>query len=319
MNKCISPAHTPLVCFGGVCGAILQSDAAICPLDCNILRSCSACLQNPLCGWCSAENKNGEGVCVAAEKVVGEGFSCGPGFNWSYQVCPKENECTNFHHDCDPISEECIDLDSGFKCQCKQGYERVETRCVPICSPDCVNGNCVAPNKCECHFGFVGKNCNDKCNCNGHSNCLESDLNNCTNCLNNTQGPNCAKCKTFYVGNPTNNGACISCSDYCNAHTSICLSQEHYNKWCNGTIGPNFDPEKLKQEIIESGVESGPVNVAFCCGCSNNTTGDTCNDCFPGWLPFFKFNKSISISFLTCLKQWFDEFHFQVILELTRS
>lgn len=283
------------------------------------MRSCSACLQNPLCGWCSAENKNGEGVCVAAEKVVGEGFSCGPGFNWSYQVCPKENECTNFHHDCDPVSEECIDLDSGFKCQCKQGYERVETRCVPICSPDCVNGNCVAPNKCECHFGYVGKNCNDKCNCNGHSNCLESDLNNCTNCLNNTQGPNCAKCKTFYVGNPTNNGACISCSDYCNAHTSICLSQEHYNKWCNGTIGPNFDPEKLKQEIIESGVESGPVNVAFCCGCSNNTTGDTCNDCFPGWFPFFKFNKSISILFLTCLKQWFDEFPFQVILELTRS
>ncbi|ODM98691.1 Multiple epidermal growth factor-like domains protein 8 [Orchesella cincta] len=282
LNKCLSPAHVPMLCFGGVCGTVLQSDPAICPLGCGVLRSCSSCLQNPLCGWCAAEDKNGEGVCVSAEKVVGEGFSCGAGFNWSYAVCPKENECTNLHHDCDAISEVCINLDEGYRCQCKEGYNRTETGCIPICVPQCVHGKCAAPNKCLCDFGFVGNNCNDKCNCNGHSNCLEDDLDNCINCVNNTQGPNCAKCKAFFVGDPTNNGECISCHDYCNSHTSICLSEENYNQFCNNTVATNFDPQKLREEILASGVLSGPTSVARCCGCSNKTSGSTCEGCLQG-------------------------------------
>ncbi|XP_023565763.1 nephronectin isoform X2 [Octodon degus] len=33
-------------------------------------------------------------------------------------------------------------------------------QCQPVCHPQCKHGECVGPNKCKCHPGYVGKTCN---------------------------------------------------------------------------------------------------------------------------------------------------------------
>ncbi len=32
---------------------------------------------------------------------------------------------------------------------------------VAICSPECVNGDCVSPNTCDCDVGWTGSTCNE--------------------------------------------------------------------------------------------------------------------------------------------------------------
>ena len=62
--------------------------------------------------------------------------------------------------------------------------------CQPVCDQGCVHGNCVAPNRCECHFGHVGDNCSLECLCNGHSNCMGVTMEMrqiCVECHNNTR------------------------------------------------------------------------------------------------------------------------------------
>jgi hypothetical protein len=96
------------------------------------------------------------------------------------------------------------------------------------------------------------------------------------------QGPNCSKCKPMYVGDPKNNGACIACIDYCNGHSSICLSDSEYNNWCNET-NKYLPASQLMSKIVANGVQSGPSTVAFCCHCKNQTEGDTCSQCTKGY------------------------------------
>ena len=60
--------------------------------------------------------------------------------------------------------------------------------CTPVCHQGCVHGTCTLPDTCQCHFGFVGKNCSTECECNGHSNCKSVVMKNvCLECKNNTQ------------------------------------------------------------------------------------------------------------------------------------
>ncbi len=62
-------------------------------------------------------------------------------------------------------------------------------KCKPDCKQRCEpHGDCVAPNVCQCHFGYVGDNCSTECMCNKHSNCRsihEKDV--CLACQNNTK------------------------------------------------------------------------------------------------------------------------------------
>lgn len=59
--------------------------------------------------------------------------------------------------------------------------------CKPVCEQGCVNGTCVEPNACQCHFGYVGQNCSVECQCNKHSNCRGVGAQDqCLQCFNNT-------------------------------------------------------------------------------------------------------------------------------------
>lgn len=63
----------------------------------------------------------------------------------------------------------------------------VSGQCEPVCAQGCVNGTCVSPGVCQCHFGFVGENCSAQCSCNKHSNCAGvSKPDVCLECHNNT-------------------------------------------------------------------------------------------------------------------------------------
>ena len=42
---------------------------------------------------------------------------------WNFLSCPLENECNNTHHTCDLEKQNCIDLELGHYCECKEGYE----------------------------------------------------------------------------------------------------------------------------------------------------------------------------------------------------
>ena len=70
-----------------------------------------------------------------------------------------------------------------FEFSCRSG------ECEPVCVQGCQpNGDCVAPDICQCHFGYVGHNCSTECECNRHSNCKSvEEKHHCLACQNNTQ------------------------------------------------------------------------------------------------------------------------------------
>lgn len=212
-----------------------------------------------------------------------------PTFSWHYVKCPPENECLNNHHTCDNKSEICVDALEGFTCICGPGYKEERSTCVPVCSKGCVRGVCVEPNVCRCDFGYVGSNCSIQCQCNGHSNCAGPDrLDECIECHNNTQGRQCQKCRPLYVGDPTNNGQCMPCSEFCNGHADICVDVNMATK--------AFRPENELRYLLEQ-IHEGPSGLAKCINCANNTRGDRCDECIYG---YFRGSTDASVACREC-------------------
>ncbi|GAB6023337.1 hypothetical protein CHUAL_008138 [Chamberlinius hualienensis] len=290
LKECISPSYQMLRCAGGVCGLVSRR----CPQPCIEFTQCSKCLSQSYCGWCSlnANNNNGDGICMEGGLHGPLSGSCAPlslntsrpdtfGKTWSYLKCPRENECTNGHHNCKWKSEECIDKPEGFECRCREGYVSDNKVCKPVCKKGCVNGTCSEPNLCVCNFGYVGDNCSIGCQCNGHSNCAgPNELSTCLKCHNHTQGDQCEKCEPFYVGDPQNNGQCISCSTYCNNHSDICISPDYRSHYIN--ISSSFNKHDLMEELKQF-VTEGPPMEAVCLKCQDFTEGDRCDSCIQGY------------------------------------
>ncbi|XP_050427055.1 multiple epidermal growth factor-like domains protein 8 [Adelges cooleyi] len=195
---------------------------------------------------------------------------------WYYISCPPENECENGHHSCDKESEECVDQAEGFRCVCGKGYQSdINSQCVPICSQGCVRGECVKPDVCQCGFGYVGSNCTIQCECNGHSNCAGPDrLTECLSCQNNTQGPQCQRCKPLYVGNPIDHGQCVPCSEYCNGHSRVCVEKIESDPFDSMGYINNQNNGLIQND--------GPLADAYCINCMDNTTGPRCSGCLLG-------------------------------------
>lgn len=298
LSRCLSPSYKPLLCSGGNCGLLLtRDDTHQCPLSCESYKMCSKCLNKAHCGWCSTANGvdgSGDGICVEGSleqpisgsediptsqvcKMKYESIKntlANSPFSWSFLKCPAENECINQHHTCDNKTEKCVDLVEEFKCECAEGYKQsnVSLECLPICMLGCVHGVCVDPGKCKCDFGYVGDNCSIECACSGHSDCEGPEkLDVCLDCKNNTIGAQCEKCDKFFVGDPKNNGKCVSCLDYCNGHTDICVADK-LEGYSNMT--------KLELEAVL--VEGAKIN-AVCLNCAHQTDGSRCETCNTGF------------------------------------
>lgn len=287
LNECISPSYQPLYCTGGVCALILTPDEKEnCPEPCDAYDQCQTCLRHAHCGWCSKSNTDGEGVCtegsladyparstcdVIYAKAKNTSIAPDDRFTWNYVKCPPENECNNGHHNCDPKSETCFDLNFGFECRCAEGFALEEQKCVPVCKQGCVHGRCVEPDRCDCDFGYVGVNCSIQCQCNGHANCAGPDkLDECGECHNNTMGAQCEKCKKWYVKSDKN-GDCIPCNEYCNGHSDLCVPADR-------------DDLKFKSRSeLEFELTEGVVGEAVCLDCQNKTDGEQCDTCINGF------------------------------------
>ncbi|XP_066249921.1 protein draper-like [Euwallacea similis] len=142
---------------------------------------------------------------------------------------------------------------------CCEGYSKnlAENLCVPECNNGCFNGNCIAPNKCQCNQGFGGENCDITCpngrygqNCsnicdcpvqahcdpfNGNCHCNPGFTGNfCEDqCVSGTYGINCTeKCKC-------ENGYCHHVTGSCQCHPGYtgyscdkpCLNG-YYGEYC---------------------------------------------------------------------------------------
>ncbi|KAG1714971.1 Multiple epidermal growth factor-like domains protein 8 [Nymphon striatum] len=326
LGRCMSPSFQPLRCAFGECGVLLlgsrtEYGAQQCSSPCHQFQQSRTCLSNPTCGWCSLSGKavDGRGLCMRGGLFGPTGGVCshssikltdgvplnhnvsewikmsdGPPI-WSYLKSPPENECLNGHHNCDNDREECIDTEQSFECRCRPGYlPSQEGTCKPVCNQGCVFGNCVQPDVCECHFGYIGINCTTQCLCNGQSNCAgPNQLDVCLACQNNTQGHNCEKCKPFFVGSPKKKIKCISCKVFCNGHSEICLSPEFYNSSSVLMSSIHLQPQMYQNifDIIDIRklVVEGPESEAVCMNCQQNTEGDRCEQCKSG---FFRIGDS---------------------------
>ncbi|KAM7353309.1 multiple EGF like domains 8 isoform 1-T1 [Cochliomyia hominivorax] len=293
LNTCLSPQTQPILCAGGVCGLVLETNETDhCPEPCHVYTQCSTCLEHAHCGWCAREGYNGDGICTEGslenKQEYPSGSTCDLIYaslrndsqltpadvvTWNYVKCPIENECTNGHHHCHPISEKCIDTENGYRCVCGEGYKSENDTCIPVCTQGCVRGNCISPNKCECDFGYVGANCSIQCLCNGHSNCKGPNLlDECIECHNNTMGAQCEKCQPLFVGDPREGRACIPCHEYCNGHTDSCIAHDS---------DPGFF--NMTRAELELNLPEGPLGNATCLRCANNTAGERCDTCIVGY------------------------------------
>ncbi|XP_078507442.1 multiple epidermal growth factor-like domains protein 8 isoform X2 [Lissotriton helveticus] len=284
LQQCMSPTYLPMRCAAGMCGRVL-SGLESCAPSCSLYKQCALCIRQPRCGWCARSWENGNGRCLAgglAGPKLGLELSCrSPEMEWAFMSCPPENECLNDHHDCNK-TQNCNDMPQGYECTCKNGYtlDNVTGLCRPVCDQGCVNGTCVEPNRCQCHFGYVGQNCSVECQCNKHSNCAGVGAQDqCTECFNNTMGEHCEKCKPLFVGSAANGGTCKPCLDFCRGNSAICISRDEYDK-------AKVDPAKfpLERSLIPGWVPEGPAeDVAICVNCQNNSFGEKCESCLLGY------------------------------------
>lgn len=304
LNQCVSPTYLHLRCSVGECGPVVQGASDNCPTPCFANTQCSHCLRQAWCGWCPVpqDTYNGTGICLSGglhgptdgecssqeiswmygplpadvANATVNGIQGTP--QWTYLTCPPENECLNGNHDCRD-NEQCTDTYESFECNCKTGYARAsETEaCAPVCSQACGDhGRCVAPEECECFFGFVGHDCTVKCACNGHSNCRsETEIDVCLECRNNTTGDHCEHCLPFFVGNPADGVSCTPCLDHCYGNSHYCMTEEEYRVYSNA------DP--ATRGNLSDFVTYGPKDDVFCVGCKNFSEGDHCDSCIDGY------------------------------------
>ncbi|KAM6319723.1 LOW QUALITY PROTEIN: multiple epidermal growth factor-like domains protein 8, partial [Podargus strigoides] len=283
LQQCMSPTFVPLRCVAGACGRLLRGPES-CGPECAGAPQCSHCLRQPRCGWCARRGHNGSGRCLEGGlrgPRHGLAQACGAEAEWAFLSCPPEDECANGHHDCN-ATQDCRDLARGFRCACKSGYrlDNATGLCRPVCEQGCVNGTCVEPNRCRCHFGFVGHNCSVPCECNGHSQCQGPGARDrCLQCLNNTKGAQCERCQPLFVGSARGGGSCRPCRSFCRLNAAVCVTREELER-------ARRDPARfpLDPAMIPTWVAEGPSEeAAVCVNCQNNSVGQRCDGCRPGF------------------------------------
>ncbi|XP_047668729.1 attractin isoform X5 [Tachysurus fulvidraco] len=172
------------------------------PENCSGYRTCSQCLDQPGCGWCTDPSNTGRGQCMEGsyrgpiQTLLHAPSSSKPSlvpapqallnvswcphenkYNWSFIQCPA-CQC-NGHSACvnESICERCEDLTTGKHCEsCISGYYGDPTN----------GGNC------------------QPCKCNGHASMCNSNNGKCFCTTKGIKGDRCHQCEVEnrYQGNP---------------------------------------------------------------------------------------------------------------------
>uniref|UniRef100_W5L7W2 Multiple EGF like domains 8 n=1 Tax=Astyanax mexicanus TaxID=7994 RepID=W5L7W2_ASTMX len=247
LQQCMSPSFVPLRCEAGQCGRLLSGGDSCSP-HCSQLTQCSQCIVRPQCGWCATRGANGAGLCLQG------------GLDGMLNPVPF--------------------LFIVFFIFIVFLYVSVSGQCEPVCAQGCVNGTCVSPGVCQCHFGFVGENCSSQCRCNKHSNCKSvTQLDTCLECHNDTKGQHCEKCKPLYVGSAVGGGMCRPCREFCRGNSDVCLSKGELKLALEHLKDYPLDRESIMQWVTEGPTEDNAV----CVNCQNNSVGDKCESCLIGY------------------------------------
>ncbi|XP_077998598.1 basement membrane-specific heparan sulfate proteoglycan core protein-like isoform X2 [Glandiceps talaboti] len=185
--------------------------------------------------------------------------------------------------------------------------------------------------ECECPTGYRGLSCEDcdigytrsegglylgtcmSCECNGHATDCDSETGECTNCLHNTEGPNCDQCIPGYYGDPSvgRTSDCQPCpcplTTPPNQFSPTCFLDTDGLPTCNacptGYTGRNCErcerpytgnPSRPGGECERSSGEDGPCQCdtrgsvgTECdsseqCPCKTNAGGSNCDVCKAG-------------------------------------
>ncbi|XP_067125746.1 attractin-like protein 1 [Centruroides vittatus] len=190
--------------------AILSDDYRVkCELPCSSRTTCENCTKGP-CMWCSNQR-----LCIESNAYAAV-FAIAQCMEWT----TTEWKCPGLL--CKDI-QTCDDCQKNPKCGwCDNGSGTGLGQCYDgsDLGPMTFNGLSYLLNNTLCpstHWHFTSS---PKCQCNGHSTCI-NDTDVCLQpCSNLTQGPYCQHCIAGYYGNPVNGGNCTPC--FCNNHSHLC-------------------------------------------------------------------------------------------------
>ncbi|XP_055859606.1 uncharacterized protein LOC106063092 isoform X3 [Biomphalaria glabrata] len=276
MNNCSTDRHQECVNTPGsfTCqcqqGLELDTDGRTC-IECSKGQNCNQ--------TCDCEFRNIDG-CVSQ--------TCNCSSGWTGQKCDKDiNECVDSSYNCGQSQHKvCTNTPGSFQCSCQAGYSMVNDVCTDVdecstkshkCSQQCTNH--VGYYTCSCNVGyklkadnmtceacsspFYGKDCAQKCECNGHGSC--SSVSGCV-CNEHWSGLNC----TQDVNECLKSNACPS-GQLCNntIGSYVCSCPVGFTLKSGDCIDQKYMPECQQCE------QTCKVNNSIVlCGCTDNYTVD---------------------------------------------
>ncbi|KXJ77512.1 hypothetical protein RP20_CCG007371 [Aedes albopictus] len=128
-------------------------------------------------GYCLEPN-----VCLCWEgyelRTAGEERTCEPVCDDGCLngACTGPNQCScDEGYVKDELGRCVMEITTTTTAPCEQGFEEINGTCIPICDKECVDGECAAPNQCECFEGYSNENSTD------YHQCLPVCTNGCQN------------------------------------------------------------------------------------------------------------------------------------------
>ncbi|XP_029367518.1 multiple epidermal growth factor-like domains protein 9 [Echeneis naucrates] len=216
----------------------------------------------------------------------------------------------------------CMSGYTGLQCEdCEERFFTNGTSgCLP-CACDsfgAVNLHCDSSGICVCKTGVYGPKCDEchpgffhfsstgcrPCQCHNHTSYCHPQSGVCLNCEGNTQGSNCEECKPgFYRSHgASSTEACVPCPCSNSTSTGTCHTDPNGSPVCDHCLPQYSDPYcdtcstgfyKSSGACIPCDCNGnadphGPRQLCHpdtgrCLRCINNTTGNQCQLCAPGF------------------------------------
>ena len=267
------------------------------------------------CAW---DDQKGHSVCVTKQ--------CADGYHLAYDSdsidgamkCEKNDtvNCGTTGNKC-LVTEDCVNLDGNYVCQCKDKLEKCGDECVDknsnlnhcgACNHPCEGGQVCVGGKCECpsdksnlcSTGCVAFGTNENCSgcgdvcqggkqCNGTSCVCPSDIPNWCNdsCINFGTNEHCGFCGDACTGGKVCNGTSCQCPsskpNWCNNSCMSFGTNEHCgscNDKCTGgrsCSGGSCQCPNNKPDWCNGSCVNYQTDSNNCGSCGHSCDGESCS------------------------------------------